>query len=217
VGGAPISLHAGSSKLGRHLHHSGYIAVVLRGGYVEAGEGGRIPATAGDAIIHGPFDAHQDAFGRNGAVVLNLPLPAGLPPGFGRLDDADAVARLAERDAREAAKLAAASFRQSRKRCTDWPDRLAQALCSGERIGLAEWAGTIGIAPASLSRGFVKAYGVTPKRYRLEQRTSRALRALPHWRGSLAELAAAMDFADQAHLTRAVTSIAGHAPSRLRA
>jgi AraC-like DNA-binding protein len=217
VGGAGTSRHAASSKLGRHLHRTGYIAIVLQGSYVEAGEGGRMPAAAGNAIVHGDFDTHQNAFGRKGAIVLNLPLPPGLSPGFGRIDDLDAVARLAERDTRDAAKLAAASFQPSSKRCADWPDRLALAVCSGERIGLAQWAAAIGIAPASLSRGFVKAYGITPKRYRLEQRTSRALRALPHWRGSLAELAAAMDFADQAHLTRAVAAMAGQAPSRLRA
>lgn len=217
MGGAPFSRHAASSKLDRHLHRSGYIAIVLQGSYVEAGEGARVRAAAGDAIVHGPFDAHQDAFGKNGAVVLNLPMPPSLSAGLGRIDDLDAVARLAERDAREAAKLAAASFQPSLKSCADWPDRLAETLCTGERIGLAEWAETIGIAPASLSRGFVKAYGVTPKRYRLEQRTSRALRALPHWRGSLADLAAAMGFADQAHLARAAASMAGHPPSRLRA
>lgn len=217
MGGTGISRHAASSRLGRHLHRTGYIAVILRGSYIEAGEGARIPAAAGDAIVHGAFDAHQDAFGKSGAFVLNLPAPADLPPGFGWIDDVDAVARLAERDAGQAARLAAASFRPERHRCADWPDRLALDLCSGARIGLAEWAEAIGIAPASLSRGFMKAYGVTPKRYRLEQRTSRALRALPTWRGSLAELAAAMDFADQAHLTRAVASMAGCPPSRERA
>jgi AraC-like DNA-binding protein len=217
VSGAPISRHTASSRLARHFHRSGYIAIVLQGSYVEAGEGERMRAAAGDAIVHGAFDSHQDMFGKAGAIVLNLPALPDLPAGFGGIVDVDVVARLAERDAEGAARLAAASFRPRAERCADWPDLLAFALCSQRRIALAAWAETIGIRPASLSRGFLKAYGVTPKRYRLEQRTRRALRALPQWRGSLAELAAESDFADQAHLTRAVASLTGQPPSRLRA
>jgi AraC-like DNA-binding protein len=101
-------------------------------------------------------------------------------------------------------------------RLQDWPDRLAAALATEPDFGLGEWALSMHLAPQSLSRGFRCAYGTTPKRYRVEQRALRAIRALRDWRGSLASLAAETGFADQAHLTRAVVMLTGLAPNRLR-
>jgi AraC-like DNA-binding protein len=101
-------------------------------------------------------------------------------------------------------------------RLQDWPDRLAAALATEPDFGLGDWARKMHLAPQSLSRGFRRAYGITPKRYRVEQRALRAIRALRDWRGSLASLAAETGFADQAHLTRAVVMLTGLAPNRLR-
>jgi AraC-like DNA-binding protein len=80
-----------------------------------------------------------------------------------------------------------------------------------------QWAGRMGLDPASVSRGFARAYGVSPKRFRLEVRTRRALAALPAWPGSLADLAADQGFADQAHLARSVVAMTGISPIRFRA
>lgn len=75
----------------------------------------------------------------------------------------------------------------------------------------------MGLNPASISRGFARAYGVSPKRFRLEARTRRALTAIDAWQGSLADLAADQGFADQAHLTRSIAAMTGAPPILHRA
>lgn len=212
---AAFTRHDPGERLARHRHGEGYVALVLAGTYVEAGDGPRIAAAPGMVIVHHGHDAHRDDFGRRGAIVLNLPLAAGLD-GIGRAPDADAVARLAERDPLAAAAMLAEIMVPDPGRLDDWPDRLAEALSGDAPFGLADWADRHGIAPQSLSRGFRLAYGVSPKRYRLEQRARRAIRELPAWQGTLAGLAAETGFADQAHLTRTVAAIAGMPPQRLK-
>ena len=212
-----ITRHSGAERLGRHRHIEGYAALVLAGGYVEAGDGPRFRVEPGQVIVHDAFDAHQDAFEAKGAVVINLPVRAGLAAGLWRADDPDAIVRLAESDIRAAAELLAATLRPGGGRLDDWPDRVAAALSADHAPDLGELADTLGIHPASLSRGFQRCYGVTPKRYRLEQRTRRALRAIPSWTGSLAGLAAEAGFADQAHLARAIGSLTGRPPAWWRA
>jgi AraC-like DNA-binding protein len=210
-----LTRHAPSERLARHRHAEGYVALVLAGSYVEAGDGPRIAATPGDVILHGRYDAHRDDFGRSGATVLNLPLASGIGR-YGRVDDPDVVVRLAERDPVAAVALVAETMSVVEAQPVDWPDLLAAALSGEEEIALSDWADRIGIAPQSLSRGFRQAYGVSPKRYRLEQRTQAALKRMTSWNGTLAALAAEAGFADQAHFTRAVSDMTGAPPQRLK-
>jgi AraC-like DNA-binding protein len=211
-----MSRHSASERMPRHRHIEGYAALVLDGGYVEAGDRGRIRVQAGQVVIHGAYEAHQDHFARAGAVVLNLPLVAGLDAITGVVSDVDAIAREAERDIRAAASMLAETIRPMNALLTDWPDQLATALASQRDFSIEDWADEMGLAPPSISRGFRQAYGVSPKRFRLEQRTLRALRKLQAWPGTLAGLAADVGFSDQAHLTRAVLAMTGVAPHRLR-
>ncbi|WP_343636007.1 helix-turn-helix transcriptional regulator [Roseateles sp.] len=211
-----ISLHAAFEHMPRHRHAQGYVALVLAGGYVEAGDRGRMRVKAGQAVFHAAHESHQNEFLGIGAQVLNLPMPAG---GFGEplgeVRDPDAIVRLAERDPVQAAELLRQDFRARAERLDDWPDLLAAALAADPALGLAEWADAMKIAPQSISRGFRRAFGVSPKRYRLELRAMQALRQLPGWRGSIASLAADTGFADQAHLTRAIVALTGQTPKRL--
>jgi len=68
-----------ASVLGRHVHEKAYAALVLSGGYEEAGDHGRFRVKAGDVIFHEPFEAHLDRFSETGAAVLNLRLPSAVP------------------------------------------------------------------------------------------------------------------------------------------
>lgn len=214
---AAISHHGAFERMARHRHRQGYVALVLAGGYIEAGDRGRLRVQAGQAVIHGAYESHQDEFFGAGARVLNLPVVgAELDAAVGHVAGADAIARLAERDPGQAAELLRETFQPSAARLNDWPDLLAVALAAEPGFSLAEWADGMGIAPESLSRGFRRAYGTSPKRYRLELRAIRALRLLPGWQGSIAMLAAETGFADQAHLTRAVVAVTGQAPNRLK-
>jgi hypothetical protein len=65
-----------ASVLGRHVHEKAYAALVLSGGYEEAGDRGRFQVKAGDVIFHEPFEAHLDRFSEKGAAVLNIPIPS---------------------------------------------------------------------------------------------------------------------------------------------
>ncbi|MDB5722278.1 MAG: AraC family transcriptional regulator [Alphaproteobacteria bacterium] len=211
-----VGRHCGLERIERHRHAEGYLAVVLSGGYVEAGDGGRLRVSAGDVVAHEAWSAHRDEFGPSGASILNLPIPSFFGERAGRVDDVDAIARLAETDCLAAADLARDRFTAADVRTGDWPDLLAAALAERSDLPLAAWADRHGIAATSLSRGFAAAYGVSPKRFRLEQRTRRALRELPRWSGTLAALAAEAGFADQAHFTRAVRDLTGRTPCSLR-
>lgn len=211
-----ITRHRPADRLARHRHAEAYVAVVLAGSYLEAGDDGRVRATAGTVIAHAPMTAHGNDFGVGGAVVLNLPTIEGLS-GAGRIEDVDAVARAAERDGREAALLLAGQFRAGADAPDDWPDRLATALAEDPDMAITSWADRMGLDPASVSRGFARAYGVSPKRFRLEARTRRAIRTLPAWRGNLAAFAAEQGFADQAHLSRAIRAVAGVPPGAMKA
>lgn len=212
----PFTRHGAFDRMPRHRHVEAYVALVLAGGYLEAGDCGRLRVEAGQAVFHGPYEAHRNEFFGHGARVLNLPVPAGgIGHVQGQVADADAIARLAERDLAQAAELLRATFRPRAARLHDWPDALASALASDPALNIAAWADSQGIAPPSISRGFRRAYGTTPKRYRLELRAVQALRRLPGWQGSMAMLAAETGFADQAHMTRTIAAMTGVAPTRL--
>ena len=189
----------------------------MSGGYVEAGDTGRFAVAPGDVLVHGPFEAHMDRFGPNGAEVLNLPLLAGieLPPIL-RLGDPDEIARLAERDGREAAGRVVEVAKAVPACAGDWPDTLAAALRQDPELSLSRWAHDNGLAPASVSRGFAAAYGVGPARYRADVQVRRAWRAIVSTDAPLSIIAAEAGFADQAHMTRGVTAITGAPPGRWR-
>ena len=209
--------HGASETLPRHRHDEGFAAVVLSGGYVEAGDTGRHRTEPGDVLLHRPCEHHLDRFDRRGAEVLVLPL--GLHwsgPIHGRLSDPDALARLAETDPREAAARLLASLSSKPAPAADWPDLLARALRADPSLGLADWARASGLHLGSLSRGFRQVFGVTPAAYRLTQRAHRAIDALLRTPAPLSAIAQDCGFADQAHMTRAVHAAAGASPAALR-
>ena len=208
-------LAAGSVKR-RHRHERGYVAVVLAGSYVEAGDEGRRRLGPGDALVHRDFDGHLDLIGRDGADVLNLPLPAFRSPLIGvRVADPDAVARIAEADPAFASALLDSAVEIPALQ-DDWPDLLASALRGQSDVRIAAWAAAMRLAPATVSRGFRAVFGLSPARYRAEMRARRAFAELTAGDLPLAELALASGFADQAHLSRAIADLTGAPPSAWR-
>ena len=200
----------------RHRHAFGYICVILSGRFIEAGDAGRFRAGPGDALIHRPFEAHLDLFGLNSADVLNLPMIDPLPEaGLIRIEDPDMIARIAERDPFAASEAVTACLSQHRGE-EDWPDLLAADLRSGRDSSIGDWAREHGLAPATVSRGFRLAYGTSPARYRAEARGRRAWHALANSSRPLAEVAFELGFADQPHMTRALTAITGLPPGKWR-
>ena len=95
----------GLTVLARHRHESSYAALVISGGYEEAGDRGRQRVRAGDVVIHGAFEAHLNRYDMDGAEVVNIPLPAWIEPTVPRVNvpDADVAIRLAGKSAPDAA------------------------------------------------------------------------------------------------------------------
>jgi len=202
----------------RHRHRHAYAAVVLAGGYEEAGDGGRWRVSAGDVLVHAAMEAHQDHIGARGCILVNVPLPAEPPEGgLFRLDDPDALVRLAERDGRAALARLLSGMRRGVAPLDDWPDLLARRLRGEDEISIGRWAAEMGLAPESVSRGFRRAYGVSPRRYRLEARARRALKLIVDPGLGLAAIAQDCGFADQPHLTRTLSSMTGRTPGQWRA
>lgn len=82
--------------------------------------------------------------------------------------------------------------------------------------GLFPLAELLGASPYRLSRAFPRELGVTLTRYRNRVRVGRALERLQADTATLADIAAVLGFADQAHLTRVVREHVGHTPQALR-
>jgi AraC-like DNA-binding protein len=211
------TLHAPNAVLPRHQHAAGFAALVLRGRYAEAGDTGCHRVEPGDVLVHHAYESHVDRFDARGAEVLVVALPdAWRGPLLGRLRDADAIVRAAERDARVAACMIERIVEPRSDVPDDWPDALARTLRRDPDTRLDAWAEAMGLHPGSVSRGFRQVFGVTPASFRRVARTLRAVRALRLTRAPLGAIAYDCGFADQAHMTRAVAQLTRRSPARLR-
>ena len=208
--------HAQSERLTRHTHREAFAAVILRGGYLETGDRGRINVVPGDVVLHGPYESHQDHVAASGADVLIIPwLEESFGSPLGAISDPDQLARLAERDMRGAARMLAEEVSIKALPSMDWPDMLARDLWDCPGVELGKWAETTGIRPETVSRGFRRAFGVSPQSFRARVRLLRALSRIR--RGEkLVELAAECGFADQAHLSRHFRTLTGETPRAWR-
>jgi AraC-like DNA-binding protein len=202
----------------RHRHRGAYAALVLKGGYEESGSRGRFRPGEGAVLFHAAFDAHRDRFDAARATILNLPLPLTAPAdiALAHTDDLGGVVRCAQRDPMEAAARLMASAKAMEPACEDWPDELVRALWREPRLRLSAWSAKAGLSPETLSRGVRRLYGVTPAALRGEIRAHKAWTALQRTALPLAQIAEAMGFSDQAHMTRAVARLTGHPPGHWR-
>lgn len=97
-------------------------------------------------------------------------------------------------------------------------ERLREILHSSEgaRLNLYEFARKAEVSQFQLLRAFKKRYGAPPHSYSVHLRVERA-RQLLRTGLSVADTAAATDFADQSHLTRHFVRIWGFTPGRYAA
>ena len=207
-----------ASSFGRHLHSQPYAAVVLSGGYEEAGDQGRFSVQAGQAIFHDGFEMHSDRFPKPGALILNLQLQDGwsYKPGVANVADPDSIARVAEKSLADAAEILILSVSSHKQPSRDWPDELAAALIRNPSLRLSEWSSERQIAPWALTRGFASVFGISPEVFRVRARARRAWNFIRYCGDPLAVIAAGCGFADQSHMTRAVKQLTGKAPLQWR-
>jgi AraC-like DNA-binding protein len=214
---APLGLldHEPGEYRDRHCHDEAFVAVVLEGGYQEAGDEGRWNVRPGDALIHHAYESHLDRFEAKGARVLVLTLPtilARIAGIRGHVADPDTLVRLAERDGRAASAHFAEMFVAASPAALDWPDMLADDLRRLDPFALADWAEEKGVRAETLSRGFRTAYGCTPKSYRADLRARAAFAAARSGDEPFADIAHRLNFTDQAHMTHAVARLTGATP-----
>lgn len=201
----------------RHRHQHAYAALILAGSYEESGSRGRFRVLPGDVLLHDAFDAHLDRFQSSGARIFSLALEAWpWDTGIAHIRDVEAIVRIAERDAIEAAALLHAELRRKPLIHYDWPDILADDLLSDPGCRLDEWAWRRSLSPTTLSRGFRKVFGITPAAFRLDARARRAFRMIARSELSFAAVAATTGFADQAHMCRAIRALTGATPGSWR-
>lgn len=208
-----------ASEMHRHMHGRAYAALVVAGGYEEAGDAGRFEVRPGDAVLHERFEAHLDRIFSSGAVVINIVLPddARFRPGPARTADPDSIVRIAEKSEGEAALLLLRTVEMKGQESRDWPDELAAELTHNPALNLTLWSAIKDIAPWTLSRGFSHVFGISPSAFRARARARRAWKAIRTTREPLAGLAARLGFADQAHMTRSVKRLTGRPPQAWRA
>ncbi|HNS87878.1 MAG TPA: helix-turn-helix transcriptional regulator, partial [Parvularculaceae bacterium] len=68
----------------------------------------------------------------------------------------------------------------------------------------------------TVSRGFRRAYGITPKSFRAIVRARKAAAALQRTRAPLVQVALEFGYSDQSHFCRAITEVTGVSPARWR-
>jgi len=208
-----------ASTFQRHVHENAYAALVLSGGYEEAGDLGRFHAQPGDVVLHEQFEAHQNHFAMAGATVLNLRLTSNCQfrPGLGKIANPDFIVRMAETNEEDAAAVLLSQIEMREPSSRDWPDELAFALMRNPSLSLSDWSEANGIAPWTTSRGFFRVFGVSPSAFRARARARLAWRMIRSTGEPLASIAAHLGFADQSHMTRGVKSVTGQRPRSWRA
>lgn len=201
-----------------HSHEDAYVALVLSGGYEEAGDCGRFRVDAGHVVFHDRFEAHLDRFPKKGVTLLNLLLPATsiYRPGLARVIDLNTVLRTAETDREQALEMLLFTTVEAKPQCTDWPDELASALRLNPSLRLSQWGEKRGLAPWTVSRGFLQVFGISPEAFRARARARQAWSLIQSAEEPLAKIAAHLGFADQAHMTRSVKQLTGMGPQAWR-
>ncbi|NII72888.1 AraC-like DNA-binding protein [Dyella sp. SG562] len=205
----------------RHQHYEAYATVLLRGRFEQSGYAGRMRVAAGDVLVQPTLDCHADRMLSAGLTVLRLAWPR--DAGCGGVHagcDVDMLARLAERDVVEAAVALREqlAYRPMRPALMEDPaDVLAAALMQTDSPRINAWAEHMGLARETVSRGFARLYGVSPSGFRADARARAAWLRITGECKPLAEIAADCGFADQAHMTRAITRLTGATPTAWRA
>jgi AraC-like DNA-binding protein len=213
-----ISTHYPASLLepgyiARHKHSYAYAAIVLGGQYSESGDSGRFVVGPGDILIHHVFDSHSNQIGSCGARILNLPLlhPIFLT-GAVSCPDLDYICKVAEFDTFEASLMLTTTASPIVRQLTQWPDCLAHTIRLHPNTSISAWARAQNLAPETVSRGFRRAYGISPASYRKIARAKLALSCIASPHGTFADIAQMCGFSDQAHLTRSITALTGSPP-----
>ncbi|MGE0552983.1 MAG: helix-turn-helix domain-containing protein [Gemmatimonadales bacterium] len=219
-----------------HAHPGPHACLVLDGGFVERSGGRDHECPPGTVRISAPGTDHAIRFGRAGGrcLIVHLPAPED-PPRAGtahRFVDSGPVVRAFRRLERRARgrtpplleiecliyEVIAGLERARARRRPGWLERIRELLHEvAEPPDLDGLARIADCHPTHLARAFHTHFGLTVGEYLRRLRVERARAEVVNpTRRSLAAIAMAHGFADQAHMTRAFARYLGRPPGAIR-
>jgi AraC-like DNA-binding protein len=223
----PRSIRPGVEVMGpgrgmpRHQHGEAYATLILDGRYEQTAYAGRIVAEPGCVLLQPTLDCHANRMLGAGATIVRLAWRReGSLGGLFRIAGFDDIRRAAERDPTEASAGLAEAMVDAEAAgvaVQDWQDELVGALHADPRLRISQWSERMGLARETVSRGFGRAYGVGPARFRAELQARGAFLRITGGEDPLAQIASELGFADQPHMTRAVGWLTGAPPAAWRA
>lgn len=210
--------HSADDYLTTHRHRAPYASLVLDGCYVETSLDGPIVCSPGTVLLHPPFHAHGDRFGRRGALTVNVRLSFHSPVyavNARIVRDVTTARGIFERAPHLLPELLTSdSAPAERSPQPSWHGAFVDALRDVD-ASAAKLAVKFGVSSAHACRALKRSHGMGPAELRAEWRWRRAL-ALLMQDMSLAEVADVAGYADQSHFSRACRAISGETPGLLR-
>lgn len=212
----------------RHEHHRAQLTFMLTGGFEEQADGGD-GEPSGSVYGYKPAGArHACRFGRDGALILSVNYHRDVDPGlpfmpFSRsTDEIGRTTRLmfercvSPEEAIDDLVGAMGASRTPLSRTPLWLRHVAEHFADDPLAEVGAVAEEHGVHRVQLSRAFQRHLGISPSRYRLHCKASRAVRLMIEDGESPGMAAVGAGFADQAHLTRTAKSLSGMAPAQLK-
>ena len=235
---------AAGTKLPVHSHQNAYLCAVIGGSFEE--RAGSRTRTCGAATVkfHKAGEEHCEQFGRAGAHLVRVEIPAGW-----QSLDLDAMhARMRFDDENRALLLSLVGRMRGELRQDDdlsplvvsaltieliaaaqrrngpaalnasWLTRVRERIAdsTGQPPTLAELAADCGVHPVHMATMFRRRYGCTIGDYGRRVRVGRAAAMLVAGDVALSEIALATGFADQSHFSRVFRQCMGTTPAAFR-
>lgn len=171
-----------------HEHEESHFSIVMAGTFEETLPAASHTVFAGRTLVRPEGFRHGVSFGRHGALILVVEQNDNPPVPAPVTEPAPA-----------------------------WLREVREVLLADPRdASLTRLALDSGVHPVHLSRAFERHFGERPSVTRLRTMVAHALCLALAGEETLAASAHAAGFADQAHLTRAVTRLCGLPPGRIR-
>jgi AraC family transcriptional regulator len=228
-----LSHYPAGGRQERHVHDHTQISFLLSGQIEERiGRRSHEPL-AGFACVKPAGTDHEDRWGRRGALMLSLRLPgteagrAAVATGTWGPADVAAVASILRAalagggslpaDLLAADLLACIGAEPPDRRAPPlWLSRIRESAADDPGFSIAAAAASAGVHRVHLSRAFAACYGLPLGVYRQKMRLAAAVARTVRSGEPLAGIACAAGFADQSHMSRALSAATGATPAGLR-